>query len=77
LTEILNIHFHFGILIHYYTANYIHNYMNAFRSITTPSRSSLVATFYYTKHVNFIITGLIIEACNVPTNGQTKILSNH
>jgi len=47
--------------------------MNAFKFITTPSRSSLVATFYYIKHVNFIITGLIIEACNVPANGQKKI----
>jgi hypothetical protein len=27
--------------------------------------------------VNFIITGLIIEACNVPAHGQKKILSNH
>jgi len=49
--------------------------MNAFKSITTPSRSSLVATFYYTKHVNFIITGLIIEACNAPANGRKNYLT--
>jgi len=47
--------------------------MNAFRSITTKSRSSLVATFCYTTHVSFITTGLIIEACNVPAHGQKKI----
>jgi len=77
LTEILHIHFHLGILIHYYTANYTQNYMNAFKSITTTSRSSLVATFYYIQHVNFIITGLIIEACYAPANGQKKLLNNH